>query len=629
MVRLMLVLGLVFSLAACGGSRTDGLSQADEETLEAQLDAAETERAAAEAAQDRAEAAQAVAETARDRAEAAQDRAEMVQAVAETAQDRAETAQAAAETAQAVAEMAQDRAEMAQDRAEMAQDRAEAETVASKADLDTAKADLDTAKADLDTAKTDLDTAKTDLDTAKADLDTAKADLDTAKADLDTAQRLARREVGDALDARQELADARQELADARQELADARGEAATASDDAAAAERERARLAAEAAKAQQETLQADADDAFVGLNVPDDDNINLEITPKYRAPAGVGGAGTISETSGSSAGSWYVTTARSIDGNDIVRVYTDVRTPDLVNIETKYSAFTIPEGKNYREATINGITDYEDLFTSSSFPTAGRGKDITLTRDTNTDDTFTNDTARFSGYFAGASGYFYCVATDPGAAGACNVKHDGHIGYTLTGGDWTFQTNSKTAKVKVPDTNYMYFGWWRQKRTGEYFYKTFNDSLGDSAAVASVSGVSGTAHYVGPAIGQYAILQHYPGSPSNHGEFKATARLTANFGTTTMVYGSVTGFDVNPDWALTLEETAVTGGVVTAGGISWTIGGNNTHDNKTVEGTWAGKFHNELETFGDQHPEGISGTFDASYESVAKLRGAYGAHLQ
>ena len=45
MARLMLVLGLVLSLAACGGSRTDGLSKTDEQDLETRLEAAEAARA--------------------------------------------------------------------------------------------------------------------------------------------------------------------------------------------------------------------------------------------------------------------------------------------------------------------------------------------------------------------------------------------------------------------------------------------------------------------------------------------------------------------------------------------------------------------------------------------------------
>ena len=48
MVRLMLVLGLVLSLAACGGSRTDGLSKAEEQALQDRVDAAEAARIKAE-----------------------------------------------------------------------------------------------------------------------------------------------------------------------------------------------------------------------------------------------------------------------------------------------------------------------------------------------------------------------------------------------------------------------------------------------------------------------------------------------------------------------------------------------------------------------------------------------------
>ena len=505
MVRLMLVLGLVLSLAACGGSRTDGLSKAEEAALEARL--------------------------------------------------------------------------------------AEAEAATLKAEAAIAQAELDKAKLEADKAR-------------------AEAEVQHQLRAAEAARRAA------------EAAEAARLAAEAARRAAETAAE--TASDETAAAELETARLAAETAKAQQEKLQADAAVASAGL-VGGEIATNLTIAPKYRAPAGVSGAGTISETSGSSAGNWYVTTARSVDGNNIVRVYTDVGTPKSVDIEEKYDDFTIPMGENYREATITGISGYEDLITSPSFPTAGGEKDITLTIDSNTTDgETTKDTARFSGFFAGASGTFYCEASNPGAVDQCNVDHDGDTGYTLSGGIWTFQT-SKTAKVKVPDTNYMHFGWWRQKGTGMFSYKTFT---GSSVAVPDVGSVSGTARYVGPAIGQYAIYQSYPGSPSNHGEFNATARLTANFGATTMVYGSVTSFDVNPDWALTLKEKEVTGGRVADGAISWTIGGN-TDENDTLEGTWEGQFHNELEEFGDQHPEGISGRFHASYEGVAKLRGAYGAHLQ
>ena len=45
MVRLMVVLGLVLSLAACAGSsRTDGLSKAEEDALEARVEKAEADK---------------------------------------------------------------------------------------------------------------------------------------------------------------------------------------------------------------------------------------------------------------------------------------------------------------------------------------------------------------------------------------------------------------------------------------------------------------------------------------------------------------------------------------------------------------------------------------------------------
>lgn len=463
--------------------------------------------------------------------------------------------------------------------------------------------------------------AQAEAEKARAELEKAQAEADKAAAEAEV-----QRQLQEAQRAREAAEQARLAAEAARREAEEARGEAETAQSEAEAAERERQRLAEEANRAQQDKDRADAAVAFNGLSGTEISGA-LTITPKFRAPAGVVGAGTISQVTGSSAGSWYVTTARSLDGNNIVRIYSDVGAPDSVNIEAEYPVFIIPEGQTYREATITDISGYEDLITSSSFPTRGRATDITLNVDTDTTDTTDKDTARFAGVFAGASGHFVCVATTPGQAGACNVNHDGDTGYTLGGGAWTFQT-SRTAKVTVPDTNYMHFGWWRQKGTGTLSYKTVNLSHGSSGPISAVSGVSGIAKYVGPAIGHYAVVQSYPGSPSSHGEFTATVELTANFGATATVYGSVTGFDVNPDWALTLEETAISGGGVTGGEVSWTID-TNTDENTTTEGTWAGQFHNELETFGNQHPEGISGTFHASYENVAKLRGAYGAHLQ
>ena len=135
---------------------------------------------------------------------------------------------------------------------------------------------------------------------------------------------------------------------------------------------------------------------------------------------------------------------------------------------------------------------------------------------------------------------------------------------------------------------------------------------------------LQGSATYEGPAIGQYAIYQPL-GDQSNHGEFKATARFTANFDRDRLS-GSVSGFNVSPGWSLTLKETSMSNGMVTAGDVSWTIDGN-IQDG----GNWNGAFHSEIDPYVDDIPDGLTGTFDAAYgptaNPVGRLVGAFGTH--
>ena len=253
----------------------------------------------------------------------------------------------------------------------------------------------------------------------------------------------------------------------------------------------------------------------------------------------------------------------------------------------------------------------------SSQFPTGGRTAYIDRTTDT--DDNDVDDlTPRISGSFQGATGDFQCSTTAAEDANACSIRHTGR-GYVLGDGTWTFRT-SRTASVSEDDAEYMYFGWWRRK-AAQYSYSAFSMTTGPAVSGGTgFAALQGSAIYEGAAIGQYSIPL---GVQANHGEFTATARFTANFDTDRLS-GTVSDFDVSSGWSLTLAPTAMTAGTVTPGNVSWTIDGNTQ-----TGGMWTGTFHSELPTYAGHIPDGLTGTFDANYNNVARLRGAYGAHKQ
>ena len=182
---------------------------------------------------------------------------------------------------------------------------------------------------------------------------------------------------------------------------------------------------------------------------------------------------------------------------------------------------------------------------------------------------------------------------------------------------------------ISLEDEQFMYFGWWRRKttegaQTGEYNYRMFSASMGQTVAGNLETTLEGSARYVGPAIGQYAVPL---GDQLNHGKFSATAEFMANF-ETEMLSGSVTDFDVSSGWSLTLRETPMTSGTVTQGNVTWYIDGNPRDG-----GNWDGTFHSELADYGGGRPDGLTGTFDAEHgpsgNPVARLRGAFGTYRQ
>ena len=393
-------------------------------------------------------------------------------------------------------------------------------------------------------------------------------------------------------------------------------------------AKREQDRLKAERDEAERKRLQAESSVALAGLASPaltEDPTVR----PEHRAPARVTTNDvTFPSPSGSRDGNWYVTRAsnRGRLTDDTIVVYSDVgalKSTPIGDQEDYGAQFSDPDSPSkFLEITI--APAHKDLIAASSryFPTTASQTFTVIPSNIDTDDNDMNDATKFRGMFDGASGDFQCTGT-------CSVRYTG-AGYLFGPGQtWTFRTLN-TETVNVPDKDFMYFGWWRQKMNGSgaFSYGTFSSQVRTQAAGTEFNALEGSATYEGTAIGQYAI--HQPlGTQSNHGEFKATARFTADFTDNKLsgsVFGFDFGFDVSPGWSLTLKERDMAGGEVTRTDdtVSWTIDGNPQDG-----GGWSGLFHSEISEYDGHIPDGLTGEFDAAYSDVGALRGAYGAHVK
>ena len=143
-----------------------------------------------------------------------------------------------------------------------------------------------------------------------------------------------------------------------------------------------------------------------------------------------------------------------------------------------------------------------------------------------------------FPGTFHGVAGTYECT-TPPCTVSTAN---DGMI--SSTGGPWTFTPDSDLAgeiMIDLPDTDYLYFGWWLKEPTdaeGSYAFRTFSGgtvpfAVDNKFTSGNNDELLGTALYRGRAAGQYVTKDFSGGvlSGGTAGVFTATALLTANFG--------------------------------------------------------------------------------------------------
>ena len=478
--------------------------------------------------------------------------------------------------------------------------------------------------------RTDLEAAQA----AQAEAEAARKKAEAEAAVAEVARKMAEEEAAEA--ERQRLVEeaARGEAED---EAEQERLAAEEADQERLAAEAERQRLAEEAEEARQAANRAEAGLALTGLaNVTADTPVaagTVAVTPSYGQTAIVTATATDGSTvdfaskGRSSSGQWSITTlsnAGSTHKDDLV-VYSDLGGPTQVLITdiTDYTAtFAAVDDTNNIRASISGNTH---PIASSRFPGGGNSKPFEHTIDSdlvndggdppdgNTRNDY--DTTRFSGTYDGARGNFECTGT-------CTVAHEGGSIYNLRSGAWTF-TTSKTARVPVDDDSYMYFGWWKREQKGDetLFFEMFSGGAHEVTNIPDP--LTGTATYTGRAVGQYAIYQPL-GTQTESGSFTARAELTADFGDASSegtLSGRVTNFSNASDWSVTLKSADIDTGTVADGNVSWTIAGN-TEDG----GMWDAQFFSDVERF-TGYPEGVAGTFDAKFDDVGRLVGAFGAH--
>ena len=240
-----------------------------------------------------------------------------------------------------------------------------------------------------------------------------------------------------------------------------------------------------------------------------------------------------------------------------------------------------------------------------------------------------------FKGTFHGASGTYACAATDCAVTVTAPSTTAGPV-YTAAGSGWTFTPDLKNhPQIVEQDADHMHFGWWidtpKEAAVGDEFLYDAQVFFGGSMLFntdATIIALQGTADYAGPAAGLFAVT----GDNAAHGEFTATAMLTADFGGTAAgttvgseagsVSGKIGSFvrddGVANDWELTLGAAGLTA-------TSTGAGSGNIVDGIDQIGGWNFQLYGDSTATGNgANPTGIAGAFNASIDANTAVAGAF-----
>ena len=246
-------------------------------------------------------------------------------------------------------------------------------------------------------------------------------------------------------------------------------------------------------------------------------------------------------------------------------------------------------------------------------------------------------------GMFHGVSGTYYCAATDRAVGCSATVAD---MGFTLTGGTWTFKPTNPEAKLmdtSAADIVYASYGWWLHKSEddSDYVASAFAIYRG-TAPTVEIAALRGTATYTGGAAGKYS-LRGATGGTNDAGHFTADVELNATFAETHSISGTIDNFvgadGESRNWSVALSPSVIDDAGPIAGGLAadGTPDGNNTGAQMTTwtigdvasdaAGQWSGNLHEEGD---DGVPAIATGTFYSTYGDSGndgRMVGAFGAN--
>lgn len=258
-----------------------------------------------------------------------------------------------------------------------------------------------------------------------------------------------------------------------------------------------------------------------------------------------------------------------------------------------------------------------------------------------------------FAGTFDGASGEYTCAD-----AAGCSLTFDGSGNVIAVIGTMHF-TPSAGATVLVPDSDFIYFGYWMNESTdgnGDPVFEIAGLYDGTRLSIyTDVQQLLDSATYEGSTTGLY--VRRWTDSRNDvlrrrSGQFTADVTLTANFdvdGFVTTNDFSISGtmsnfmdgnWNIDPNWHLALERASF--GPDSYGNTEFSGSTQDVDENgdpivgAAGMGDWNGRFFGSVtvddRSTGDVdetvRPSGVAGSFDGHFNNGVVI-GAFGAERQ